>query len=783
MKDRNTAGNYIYWGVFFIALATLTWEILLTRIFSATMYYHFVFISISLAMLGFGCSGVIVFLFPRFFSREKCTSHLTLSSALFSLTLVLALVIYLRVDTRLEPSIATFLVLLKIFFFIFLPFFFSGITITLALKHYSKNVTTLYCYDLIGAGLGCSIIIGMLYLYDGISLVLLTSCVAAVASLLFARSSSKKTLQAISTVIALSALCAFAYNAYGYRFLKIQYVQGNPQNEIIFEQWNPINRVTVSPSNVDNHSALLINYDSADRSTMIAFDGDREKVAFLNEYIKSFYYQIRKAADILIIGVGGGQDVLNAHINGHKNITAVEINPAIALLNQETFREFNGNLFHQPGIDLIVDDGRNFIRHTPAKYDIIHLGNVTSGVASASGAFTFVENSLYTVEAFKDYYNHLNDDGVLWFSQWKFGQKEQFFGIFRILTGITRTLEELGVNNPEKHIIILEEEYRPNWRQAVIFIKKNPFLPEEINSIEKLRKKMNLVWLHHPTERINNKLNDFLFAPDKQAFLDNHPFKIDPSTDDSPFFFNFLKPKHYVWKLPETKTHFTYPVFMFKSLFVIILFLVVLTIILPLLLFYRKLTDDMRTHYRNGYLFYFSCLGLGFMLVEIPLIQKFILFLGQPLYAIALILSTLLIFSGIGSMLAGRFSQENIPLRLCTALLILCSLLVLYNIGLPEVFNAFLGSPGSIRIILSILLILPLGIMMGMTFPLGIRLLNQDGPAIIPWAWGINGVFSVMGSVIAWGISLNFGYTVTLWTAIVVYGCAAIAMISKPTHS
>jgi spermidine synthase len=474
------------------------------------MYYHFVFISISLAMLGFGCSGVSVFLFPRFFSREKCTSHLTLSSALFSLTLVLAIVIYLRVDSRFEASLSTFLVLLKIFFFIFLPYFFSGLTITLALKHYSKNITTLYCYDLVGAGLGCSVIIGMLYIYDGISLVLLTSCIAAVASLLFARSSSIKTLQTVSTIIALSALCAFACNAYGYRFLKIKYVQGKPQNEIIFEQWNPINRVTVSPSKVVNHPALLINYDSTDRSTMIAFDGDREKARFLNEYIKSFYYQIRKDADVLIIGVGGGQDVLNAYINGHRSITAIEINPAIALLNQETFRDFNGNLFHQPGIQLIVDDGRNFIRHTPKKFDIIHLGNVTSGVASASGAFTFVENSLFTVEAFKDYYNHLDDDGVLWFSRWRLGQKEQFFGIFRILTGITKALEELGVKNPEKCIIIIEEAYLAQWRQAVIFTKKTPFLLEEINRIEKLRKKMNLVWLYHPMQRINNTLNDFM---------------------------------------------------------------------------------------------------------------------------------------------------------------------------------------------------------------------------------------------------------------------------------
>ena len=182
----------IYWGIFLIALTTLFWEILLTRIFSATMYYHFVFMSISLAMLGFGCSGILVFLFPRFFSKEKCVDHLTFFSSLFSISIVIAIISYLQVRSEFTPSLSTFLVLLKIFSLIFLPYFFSGLTITLALKHYAKNVTTLYCCDLVGAGLGCILVISLLFIYDGLSLVLLTSCMAATASVIFAHPHSKK---------------------------------------------------------------------------------------------------------------------------------------------------------------------------------------------------------------------------------------------------------------------------------------------------------------------------------------------------------------------------------------------------------------------------------------------------------------------------------------------------------------------------------------------------------------------------------------------------------------
>ena len=769
----------VYWGIFLIALTTLAWEILLTRIFSATMYYHFVFMSISLAMLGFGCSGVIVFLFPRFFSEEKSSNQLTLCSALFSVTIVLSVVMYLRMDSVLNPSLATFFALFKILFLIFLPYFFSGLTITLALKHYSKNVSVLYCYDLVGAGLGCIFIIGMLFIYDGISLVLLISGLAALSSVIFSQASSAQLLKKISFTLTLLALGAFICNAYMYQFLKIEYVSGKPQNGIIYEKWNPINRVTVTPKTLFNNDVRIVQYDSIATAVMHSYEGDPKEVDYLKNFIQSFLYQIRKNAEVLIIGIGGGQDVLNAYVNGSKSITAIEINPTIAQLNKETYRDFNGNLFNQPGVELIVDEGRNFTRHTKERYDIIHLPNVDSGVASSSGAFTFVENSLYTVEAFKDYYQRLKDDGILWVARWRASQKEYFLENFRILTGVLKALEELNVEHPEKHIVMLEEEDKPAWRQAIFLVKKTPFSPEEVREIDTLREKMELLWLHHPEKRMDNALDDYLFSSERERLVARYPFRIDPPTDNCPFFFNFLKPVHYIWRLPEIATHFTYPVFMFKSLFVIVLVMVIVAIFLPLLVFKRYSLHTNHTSSTGGYLVYFACLGLGFMLVEIPLIQKFILFLGQPLYAIAVILSTLLIFSGIGSMLAGGFTQRVLLPRLLTIIVVLCGLLVCSIYGLPIAFDTFLGRSGLARLIISVLLIMPLGILMGMTFPLGIRLLEQDGKAMIPWVWGINGACSVMGSIIAWGLSLNFGYNLTLWTATAAYGFACCAMAFK----
>ena len=770
----------IYWGVFCVALATLMWEILLSRIFSATMYYHFVFMSISLAMLGFGCSGVIVFLFPKYFSLEKCTSQLTLFSSLFSLSSILAIVMYLQIDVALSSSLSSFLILFKIFIFIFIPYFFSGLTITLALKHYSKNITRLYFYDLMGAGIGSALVIGLLFLYDGISLVLFVAFIAAIASVIFSQNCSKKLLRKTSLCLALLCLSAFVCNAYIYRFLKIKYVQGKPQTNIIYEKWNPINRVTVFPGDYFGHKTLEISYDSTALATLHSFDGDKEKVNFLKNYIHSFYYQIRKNAEVLIIGVGGGQDVLNAYINGH-HVTGIEINPTIAQLNKEVYKDFNGKLFDQPEIQLFVDEGRNFVRHSKNTYDIIHLPNVDSGIASSSGAFTFVENTLYTVEAFKDYINHLKDDGVLWIARWKAREKGFYLEDFRILTGVVAALEEMGVKNPEQHIVMLEEEYRPDWRQMVFFFKKSPFNSFEINAIDALRKKMNLEWLHHPQQRLKNTLDDYLFSKDKQAFLDQYPVRVDPNTDNCPFFFNFLKPIHYIWKLPTKEAHNKYPVFIFKSLFVFVFFMILVTMFLPLLVFRSNLASHASKHFRWGYIFYFACLGLGFMLVEIPMIQKFILFLGQPLYAIAVILSSMLIFSGIGSFLSAKIPGKDALGKLRSAILLLCVFLTLYIYGLPQVFDAFLGASGYIRVFIAVFFTALLGLPMGMALPLGIQLIEQDGPAMIPWMWAINGACSVMGSIIAWGISLNFGYNATILTAIVIYGCALIIMMVKPS--
>jgi len=733
-------------------------------------------------MLGFGCSGVIVFLFPKFFTKEHSNDQLTLFSSLFSVSIFTAIFVFLQMNMSLNASLGTFLRLTLSLMCIFIPYLFSGLVITLALKHYSKNVTVLYCFDLVGAGIGCILVVALLFVFDGISLVLFTCFLAAVSSLIFARSSSTRFLKYSGLILAIMFLGAFLVNTYGYRFLKITSVMGESQSGIVYEKWNPINRVTVRLKKKGvGLNTLKIDYDAMDESTMIAFDGDISKVQIINKFIKSFYYQVRKNADILIIGLGGGQDVLAAHINNHKNITAVEINPAIAKINETIFSDFAGNMFSRPGIRLFVDDGRNYVRRTQERFDIIQLGNVTSGVGSASGAFTFVENSLYTVEAFKDYYNHLKDDGVLWVTQIRLGKTPQvYLPTFRIITGITKALEELKVKQPEKNIIVVEQKGNTGIRYACVFMKKTLFVSEEIQRIDELVQALDLDYVCHPDKNVKqNVLNEYLQAENREAFLRQYPFNVDANTDNKPFFHNFLKPKYYLWGLPENRSLFSAPAFIFKALFIIVSFLTAITIILPLLLFRKVSVDNKHSLNRKKYIIYFACLGLGFMLVEIPLIQKFILFLGQPMYSMSAILSSLLIFSGLGSLTAGRFSDSSISINLIRVITAICLLLVIYVLGLPIIFNSLLGASMFIRLLVSIMLIFPLGMFLGMAFPLGIRLLEKDGATMIPWVWGINGACSVLGSILAWGIALNFGYNVTIWSGMIVYILAGIAMTTR----
>jgi hypothetical protein len=222
---------------------------------------------------------------------------------------------------------------------------------------------------------------------------------------------------------------------------------------------------------------------------------------------------------------------------------------------------------------------------------------------------------------------------------------------------------------------------------------------------------------------------------------------------------------------------------MFKSLFLIIVGMVIVTIFLPMLLIRRKSSPACQpVRFRWGYILYFACLGFGYMLIEIPLIQKFILFLGQPLYAIAVILSSLLIFSGIGSLISGTFKETVMQGRLRIVLLILCALLACSIYSLPYVFDHFLGTPGIVKIIVTLCVMAPLGLCMGMALPIGIKLVEKDGPSIIPWVWAINGACSVLGSVVAWGISLNYGFNTTLWTAVGTYGAACLVMFLRKQH-
>ncbi|MBM4310786.1 MAG: hypothetical protein FJ119_07560 [Deltaproteobacteria bacterium] len=764
-------------GIFLTAFATLLWQILITRIFSASMYYHFVFMSISLAMLGFACSGICVYIFPSFFNREKSYSQLALSSTLFSAAMIAAIFIYINVRFVPAQSWSSFYNLLIIFVAIFLPYFFSGLTITLIFKHHAKNITRIYCYDLIGAGLGCLAVVGLLFLYDGISLVFFTAFIASLASIVFASRSLSRTAKQFAGIMAFIALGAFIGNAHVYRFLKIKYINGAPETGIIFEEWNPINRVTVIPDTLHGHDALNIRYDATANAHMHAFDGTIETMAYLKKGFPSFYFQLRNDADVLVIGTGGGQDVLNAYVNGNRNITAIEINPTIARLGRQVYRDFNGNLFGQKGINLIVDDGRNFVRTTPEIFDIILLSNADSGVASSSGAFTFVENSLYTAEAFRDYIEKLRDDGVLWINRWRFhGDLETL----KIISSCLQALETLGIQNASQHIVVIAEKTTHGWTQALFLFKKTPFLEQELADIDRLRNEMGLIWLHDPRNRLDTVFADFLYASNTKDFITSYPMRIASDTDNCPFFFNYMKPRHYLWKLPDRETHFTYPVFMFKSLFIIIVGMVIITIFLPMLFFRKSIAHSSQTvRFRWGYILYFSCLGFGFMLIEIPLIQKFILFLGQPLYAIAVILSSLLIFSGIGSLLAGSFDENAMHIRVRIVLLVLCVLLAGSVYSLPLIFDRFLGTPGILKIIVTLCAIAPLGICMGMALPIGIRLVEQDGPSIIPWVWAVNGACSVLGSVLAWGISLNFGFNATLWTAVAVYLGACLIMCAR----
>jgi spermidine synthase len=772
----------IFWGISLITLSVLMLELSLTRLFSATMYYHFAFMAISLALFGSGASGVFVYIIQRGLKPERTGQWLSAAAMLFALSNLYSLYVILANPLTFETGPENYYRLAKIYGASSLPFFFAGCAVTLAITRLAKEISKLYLFDLAGAALGCLLLIPVLNSIGAINIVLLVSAIGAVAGVLFGISSEgNRATAACSLVLAVGLAGLVGYNSTTHR-IDVRKSKGFEENKVLFSKWNSFSRITVAGS-FDTAVEIRIDADAATGISKDASNSALHQDAL--GALSALAHNLNRDANVLIIGPGGGNDVMAARVFGQKHITAVEINPIIAhdVMSSEPFKSYSGSIYQQPDVRLVVDEGRSFIRNSQERYDIIQATMVDTWAATAAGAFSLSENNLYTVEAFKDYVTHLTDDGALTMTRWYFEPPDQ---LLRLITLTRAMMTELGISNPERHIMLVRDARSGYDRTPATYIfKKSEFTDEEVRTIEDIATANGFQLLFTPLSQPANVFTQMINAPDPAAIWANLDTNVEPTRDNNPFFFNSVRFAN-LWQVIEGTTGEWQKTNLGTSILFALLgitsALVLLFIIGPLVLVRgRAFTTRAGTKLTN--LLYFACLGAGFIIVEVAMIQKFILFLGHPVYSLAVVLFSVLAFSALGSYLSGRVSEERLTPVLMKLLVILVLMVVLYIIALPPIFYGLVGLPREIRIVLAVVLMAPLAMVMGMPMPIGIRKLARTAPEIIPWAWGVNGATSVMGSVAALVIAILTGFNQALLVGAGLYMFAMVFVGRRqPVH-
>jgi SAM-dependent methyltransferase len=499
-------------------------------------------------------------------------------------------------------------------------------------------------------------------------------------------------------------------------------------------------------------------------------------------------YLGRSQPSVLIIGSGAGQQVLDAVQYGAGAITAIDVNPIINAVITGPLQDSWGGLFAVPEVRLVTAEGRSFVRRSPEQYDAIISVHTISNSAIASGALSLTENYVLTREAFEDYLDHLTPDGVIYFTR----PESQIARLFA--TG-REVLEARGATDVPAHFYAFggrsdadPEKARRNTFNAGFLLKKTPFTAEEIRAIDAFLRvdaadgenARLYTPLDEPADTIYQRL---LKAPDLREVYAANRHQIAPATDNRPFFnqrtrwssidFATIRDLFSQGKMGRMALE-DRPVAEVTLLVLLVQVVVIagVLILLPLLRFKRA---DLRAPGRGRMLVYFAGLGLGFIFIEVVFLQHFTLFLGEPVYTFAVVLAGLLLWTGLGAFLSDKLAGPARG-RLRRIIPWLLAMLVATALLTPPIFQAALGLPLGLRIAISLAIIAPLGVMLGMPFPTGLRVVAEEAPGLVPWAWGINGFFTVIGTILALMFAMMFGFLAVLVIAGACYVAAWLAL-------
>lgn len=775
-------------GIFFISAATLCLEISLIRYFSISQQYHFAFWVVSVAFLGYGASGSFMALSKNLL-RIDHNKFLSTSSFLFSLSLFLSFLICNAISfdfIKLSWERNHIFLILLFYFLLSLPFFFAGLTISFAITRAANIINKVYFSDLFGAGIGTLLTIFVFLPFGDRGVILSISFLALTASFLF--SFKRPPLFKLILILIMSTnvfLYFYSPSWLSFRispFKALPLALRYPEAKHLFTRWNAISRVDILESPAARFApGLSLLYDKELPSQLgLSIDGDEltaitqfknsqdPSLDFLSALPSSLAYSFLQEPRVLIIEPKGGIDVLSAIIHKASQIKIIESNPLITKILRKELSSFSGNIYLKKNIHVISSHSRAALKKEKENHDLIVFSLSDVFGAASTGLYGFGEKYLYTVDSFIDILSNLSPEGMVSMSLYLLPPPRQEI---RVLATWIEALEK-SEKKAASHIIAIR-----SWGTISYFIKKRPFTVVEIQKLKDHSEKFLFDLVYYPgikleEANIHNKFETPLYhnmtlqvlsSRERREFYEDYLFDVTPVSDNRPFFFNFFKMSkikstyqalRQKW-LPFLQGEFLVPLLLLQS--IIIAFVLIL---LPLLGLRRE-----RSRRKDNYLkvfLYFSFIGMAFMFVEITFIQKFILFLGHPLYSASVIIFSLLLASGLGSFFSKNILGHKMKKNLKLCLSMNATLILITLLSFPFLYRNFIGSSLLIKIFLTFLFVFPLGFFMGFPFPTGIRLLEPAEKRMIPWAWATNAFSSVINSILALMIAFWGGYSLVL---------------------
>jgi hypothetical protein len=793
-------------SVALLSSAALGAEILLSRLFAVVHWHHFAYMIIGLALLGFGASGTFLALAHRRLLRHFAASYLG-NVAAFSVLVVASPVLARAVPFRAEallwdPQQPLWLVL--VFLVLALPFFCAANAIGLALVAFRGGAGRVYAADLAGAGLGSLGVLMLLYLAwpeDVLRVLAAAGVLAACAGALELRVLRARWIAAV-VVLGLAGLVAIPgsvlrFEPGPYKGLsQALLVEGT---RVTLERSSPLGRISViesprvplrsapglSLASVSEPPAQLgVFTDGDDLQAVTAASDDESRLAFLAETTSALAYRVGEPRKVLVVGAGGGMEILRARLLGAERIDVVESNRQVARLLAEDFRDYTGALLDTPGVHLHVGEARGFLAASGRRYDLVQMSFTGGGGAGGLGGLN--EDYVHTVEAIALYLEHVEPGGFLSITRWV--QVPPRDGL-KLVATVLAALEASGVTDAAGRLLMIR-----GWQTTTLLVKNGPVTVQEVRRLREFCEALSfdVVWFPGigPTDaNVYNQLSEpwyydgvrALLGPGRDEFVARYAFDIRPATDERPYFQNFFRWSvlAQAWRGKDrggmALLEAGYLLLVGTLLLALVAGLVL--ILLPLAVFTPLARACGPLRWRV--FAYFSGIGLAFLFVEIAFLQKLVLLVHHPTNALALVLATFLLGAGAGSAWSSRVPGVRGGRVLAGAVAGIVLLGAAYSVAFDALIVALAGWPTATRALVGAGMLAPLAFCMGVPFPLALRELDEP---LVPWAWGINGCASVVSAALATLLAVDLGFTAVLWLALALYACIP-AVFPRPAGS